>query len=175
MYSGVKISIIVAMAKNSRVIGRAGGILWHLSTDLKRFKELTLGHTVIVGRKTHESILRWLGKPLPNRKTIVLTKQWGWFTSGCLVAHSWEEALKLAEGEEEVFVIGGAEIYKLALPYTDTIHLTLVRADVVGDVFFPNFNALEWEWTDYEPRPKNEKNEYDFAWWRLERKYQKGE
>jgi len=175
MDMGIKISIIVAMAKNSKVIGQSGEVPWRLSADLKRFKELTLGHAVIVGRKTHESILKRLGKPLPNRKTIVLTRQQGRHAGGCLVAHSWKEALKLAEGEEEIFVIGGAEIYKLALPYTDTIHLTLVHADVAGDVFFQNFNALEWEWTDYEPRPKNEKNEYNFTWWRLKRKYRKGE
>ncbi|QQG42971.1 MAG: dihydrofolate reductase [Candidatus Giovannonibacteria bacterium] len=172
---GVKISIIVAMAENSGVIGKAGEIPWHLPTDLKRFKDLTLGHAVIVGRKTHESILKRIGKPLPNRKTIVLTRQRDWHTPECLIAHSWEEALKLAEGEKEVFVIGGAEIYKLALSHADTMYITLVLAEVDGDTFFPKWNADEWEYAEQKCVGADEKNEYDFLWWRLERKLRKGE
>lgn len=175
MDRGMKISIIVAMAENSMVIGRAGDIPWHLPTDLKRFKELTLGRTVIVGRKTHESILKRLGGPLPNRRTIVLTRQRDWCPAGCLVAHSWEEALKLAEGEEEVFVIGGAEIYKLALPHADTMHRTLVLAEVDGDTFFPKWDADEWEYAEEKHGAASKKDEYDFIWQRLERKYRKGE
>lgn len=165
------ISIIVAVAENW-IIGREGKLPWKLSEDLKRFQKLTEGHTVIMGRKTYESI----GRPLPKRTNIVITRKTGWKAEGCIIAHSLEEALELARKEsteDEIFVIGGAEIYKLALPHADTIYLTMVKAVVEGDTSFPALNPSEWEWTDYEQRHIiDEKNQYFFDWWRLKRKPQ---
>jgi len=165
------VSIIVAVAENW-IIGREGKLPWRLSDDMKRFKELTTGHAVVMGRKTYESI----GRPLPNRKNVVITRQIGWKAEGCLIAHSLEEALEFAKkesAEEEIFVIGGAEIYKLALIHADTIYLTMVKAVVEGDTSFPALNPSEWEWTDYEPHHAiDEKKQYFFDWWRLKRKPQ---
>lgn len=160
------ISIIAAVAENW-VIGREGKLPWELSSDFKRFKKLTEGHAVIMGRKTYESI----GKPLLKRTNIIITRKTDWKAEGCLVAHSLEEALKLAENEEKIFIIGGAEIYKLAITHADTIYLTMVKAVVNGDTSFPTLNPSEWEWTDYEPHHViDEKNQYFFDWWRLKRK-----
>ena len=134
----MRISIIVAMSRN-RVIGHRTRIPWHLSEDLKRFKQLTLGHTLIMGRVTYESI----GRPLPGRVTIVVSRQPGYRPDGVLTAHSVEEALGLAKSEE-VFIAGGAQIYESALPLADRILLTLVEADYEGDAFFPAIDPARW-------------------------------
>lgn len=138
MDSGVKLSIIAAVASN-RVIGRGGDLPWKLKDDMKRFKELTMGHTVIVGRKTHEAIVRRLGKLLPDRRTIVVTRNASYQTSGCEIAHSLKEALSKCKAGEEVFVIGGAELYQEALESAQKMYLTVVHANAEGDVFFPPF------------------------------------
>ncbi|RPH29378.1 MAG: dihydrofolate reductase [Bacteroidales bacterium] len=133
------ISIIVAVAENN-AIGYDNHLLWHISEDLKRFKNLTIGHHIIMGRKTYESV----GKPLPGRINIVISRQESYSVEGGLIAKSLEEALELAKQDSEVFIIGGAEIYKQALPITDKIYLTRVHAGLVGDAFFPELNLSEW-------------------------------
>ena len=143
-----RLSLIAALAKN-RVIGRGNTLPWHLPADLKRFKSLTLGHPVIMGRKTFESIVALLGKPLPGRDNIVISRSAGhpraaqWTGAQVRFAASLDEALRGITAEE-VFVIGGAEIYALALPVADRLHLTEILADVEGDAYFPKFARGEW-------------------------------
>lgn len=144
----MKLSLIVAAAKNN-VIGRNNELPWYLPQDLKYFKSVTLGKPVIMGRKTFESI----GKPLPGRTNIVVTRQPDWKFAGVLVAQGLAEALNVAQqfrGElhqlsEEVMVIGGAEIYRHALPLADRIYLTRVEAEINGDAFFPELPATTWK------------------------------
>ena len=135
----MKVSIIVAMSEN-RVIGRAGQMPWHISEDLKRFKRLTMGHHIVMGRKTFESI----GRPLPGRRSIVITRNPEYASEGVLIANDLDHALKLAKGDKEVFVIGGAKIYELGVERAQRLYLTLVHTEVVGDVFFPQVNWDEW-------------------------------
>ncbi len=161
------ISIIVATSKNG-VIGHANEIPWHLPRDLKHFSSTTKGHTVLMGRKTYESILKSLGKPLPERKNIILTTQKDFQASGCVVIHSWDEAAKIAEGED-VFVIGGAEVYKLALPFTDRLMLTVIDTVADGDVYF-TFDKDEWNLISEEFHQKDEKNKFDCTFYTYERK-----
>jgi dihydrofolate reductase len=133
-----RVSLIVAMAKN-RVIGANGRLPWHLSSDLKRFKALTMGHHIIMGRKTFESI----GRLLPGRTTIVITRNPGWKFEGAVVADSLQRALDLASGDSEVFVIGGQEVFREALPLADRIYLTEIDRDFEGDTFFPEL-LFQW-------------------------------
>jgi dihydrofolate reductase len=140
------ISLVAAMARN-RVIGTGNGLPWHLPADLKRFKRLTMGAPVIMGRKTHESI----GKALPGRRNIVVTRQAGANWAGCEVTASLDAALALAGDAPEVFVIGGAELYALALPRADRLYLTLLDADYAGDTFFPAVDPADWRETAREP------------------------
>jgi len=137
----MKISIIVAMDEN-RGIGIKNKLPWHLPKDLKRFRNLTLGHHVIMGRKTYENI----GRPLQCRGNIILTYNQNFQAEGCIIVHTPEEALFLAEeyGDDEVFVIGGAEIYTLFLLKADRIYLTIVQTVVEADTFFPRINKTEW-------------------------------
>jgi len=136
----MKISIIAAVAKNG-AIGRSGKLLWSLPDDLKNFKKITSGRIVIMGRKTYESI----GRPLPNRQNVVVTSQKKYKALGCLVVNSIEDALNyVREVSQEVFVIGGGEIYKQALPYTDKMYLTIVDCKPKADTFFPKFDKSEW-------------------------------
>jgi dihydrofolate reductase len=163
----VIISLIVAMDRK-RGIGKAGKLPWHLSSDLKRFRELTMGHHVIVGRKTYESI----GKPLPGRQMIVVTRNSHFTPEGCLVGGSVTEAIELARsrGESEVFVIGGAEIYTQALDRADRIYLTQVHAEVDADTFFPELEASAWTETDSAHHPADDRNQYSFTFKLLERR-----
>lgn len=133
-----KISIIVALGHN-RVIGKDGKIPWHVSEDLKRFKRLTTGHAVVMGRKTYESI----GKPLPNRTNIVITRGVS-SPAGCIAVHSLDEALARAREVEkdEIFVIGGGEIYRQAIGLADKLYLTVVHKEFEGDAFFPDYSAF---------------------------------
>lgn len=161
------ISLIVAMDE-MRGIGKAGKLPWRLSSDLKRFKELTMGHHLIVGRKTFESI----GKPLPGRQMIVVTRNAGFKSEGCLVAGSVQDAFSLAQGrgETEVFVIGGAEIYAQALGVADRVYLTLVHAEVNADTFFPVLHDEGWIEMESWYQPADEKNQHAFTFKLLERK-----
>lgn len=151
------ISVIVAVADNG-VIGDKNALLWHISEDLKRFKSLTSGHPIVMGRKTWES----LGRPLPNRTNVVITHQ-PIQIEGCTVVHSLDEALKLFSAEEEVFVIGGAQIYAEAMPLADKFYLTRVLHSYEGDTRFPVWNELEWQLVDSESFAQGEKYSYPFA------------
>lgn len=166
----MKISIIAAMGTN-RGLGFGNKLPWYLPDDLKRFKKLTDGHAVVMGRKTHESI----GRPLPNRRNIVVTRNRGYKAEGCLVVGSMEEAIRAAENnatdnDDEIFVIGGAEIYALALPVASRMYLTFVDANVPADVFFPKFDEREWRIVSTENHDQDEKHPYAFVWNVYERK-----
>ena len=153
------IALVVAMAEN-RVIGKENKLIWHLPADLKFFKNLTTGHPIIMGRKTYESI----GKPLPNRTNIIITRQADFTAEGCLVAHSLTEALMMAQQlDSDIFVIGGAEIYKQAMFLADTIYLTEVHHTFEGDTFFPEIDSVLWHETSREEHKADEKNPYDHA------------
>lgn len=154
------ISIIVAVSEND-VIGRHGDLPWRLKTDLQRFRQLTVGHAVIAGRRTHESILRRLGKPLPDRRTVVLSRAPGYMAPGCEVVTTWEDALERVKDEDEVFVIGGEEVYRLALPHADRLYLTRVHTVVPGDAFFPSFDRKAWKAVRQEYHPHDQENEFD--------------
>ena len=152
------VSLIVAMDEQ-RGIGLQGGLPWHLSSDLKRFKSLTTGHHMIMGRKTYQSI----GRLLPDRTTIVVTRTNRYSPQGCLVAHSFEEALEIAEhnGEDEVFVIGGGELFDLAMPFADRIYLTIVHTITRADVFFPEYQPEDWQSSTPEFVAAGLKDDYD--------------
>ena len=140
------ISLVAAMARN-RVIGAGNRLPWHLPEDLKHFKRLTMGAPVIMGRKTHESI----GKALPGRRNIVVTRRRGAHWDGCEAASSLDAALALAGDAPEAFVIGGAELYRLALPRADRLYLTLLDAAYAGDTLFPEFDPADWRESAREP------------------------
>ena len=154
----MKLSIIVAISEN-HVIGRDGGLPWHLSADLKNFKRLTMGHPIIMGRKTYDSI----GRPLPGRTSIVITRQDSYQPDGVETVGTIADALKRAEPSDEAFVIGGAEIYRLALPLADRLYVTRVHATVEGDVMFPELDPTEWQLQSAEPHKADEQNDFDFA------------
>lgn len=163
MDSGVKIVIVAAVADNG-VIGRGSEIPWRLKNDLAHFKNLTrLLGTVIVGRKTHEGIIKRLGRPLPDRRTIVVTRQAGYQAPGCEVASSLEEALECVKDAEAVAVIGGAELYREALPKASEIFLTRVHGSPEGDVFFPPLNSAEWQCRDAYRIQETPDEDNDFA------------
>ena len=139
-------SALVAMAKN-RVIGRDNTLPWRLSADLQRFKRLTMGHTLVMGRKTYES----LGRPLPGRRMVVITRQPDFRPEGVQVVHSLEEALAAAPADEqELFIGGGAEIYRQAMPLTDRLYLTVIERDVEGDAHFPELDLSGWTLVEEE-------------------------
>lgn len=133
------ISIIVAIARNG-VIGNDNRLLWHIPEDLKRFKSLTTGHPVIMGRKTFESI----GRPLPRRRNIVITRQKDFAPEGCETAHSLEEAIGMCDPRQELFIIGGEQIYRQALPLAGRLYLTLLEKEYEGDTFFPEIDFNQW-------------------------------
>ncbi len=154
----MSIAMIAAMDRN-RVIGIENKMPWHLPAEMAFFKRTTTGKTVLMGRKTFDS----LKGPLPNRRNVILSKQEGLLIDGCEVVHSVEEALK-RYGDEELMVMGGAEIYRLLLPYADTIYLTDVEVTLeIGDAFFPSMPASEWKEVASEYREKDEKNMYSFT------------
>lgn len=161
------ISFIVAIAENG-VIGDKNGLPWYLPADLKHFSAVTKPHTVIMGRKTYESIVARLGKPLPDRTNVVITRQKGLELPGCVVVNSVEEAL--AQSGEEKFVIGGEEVFRLFLPYADKLIITHIHASVTGDAKFPEYNPSEWVETSREDHVKDEKNQYDYSFVVYERK-----
>ena len=160
----MKISIIVAAARNN-VIGRDGELPWRLPEDLKRFKQLTSGKPVIMGRLTYESI----GKPLPDRKNIVLSTRNGLKIDGCDVVDTPDAAIRLAGGAEEVMVIGGGGVYSQMLPMADRIYMTRINATVDGDTFFPEINDNEWQVVDRVDFPEDESRQFDFSFVTLDR------
>lgn len=141
----MKISIIVAISANN-VIGINGGLPWHLPEDLKRFREVTMGKPIIMGRVTFESI----GRPLPGRENVVLTRESGYVAEGCTVVGTIEAAVELASEAEEIMVIGGGEIYRQFLAITDQIYLTRVQAEIKGDTTFPEIDMSEWKEVSHE-------------------------
>ena len=161
------VSLIAAVAKNG-AIGNKGKIPWRLSDDMKYFATVTNGHTVIMGRKTYESILKHLGKPLPNRTNIVVTKQEDFNAPSCIIAGNLNAAFKAALNEK-IFVIGGSQIYETALPFADKLYITHVDADIEGDVFFPKIDAKEWAKTGEDCHTKDDKNDYNYCFTIYER------
>lgn len=161
------VSIIAAMDRK-RGIGIDNNLPWRLSADLKRFRDLTMGRHIIVGRKTFESI----GRPLPGRRMIVVTRDRNYKTDGCDVAHSVEDATRLARerGESEVFICGGAEIYAQSIEIADRMYLTLVDAEVAADTFFPEFDERGWSEQECFYQPADEKNQYPFTFKMLVRR-----
>ncbi len=141
-------------------IGFENQLLWHLPKDLKHFKDITSGHPVIMGRKTYESI----GKPLPNRTNIVVSKRNDWFEEGILIVGSIKEAIKFAKKiDEEIFIIGGGKIYEQTMDVVDRLEITRVKADFTADTFFPEIDLNVWKKVNEECHEKDEKNQYDFC------------
>jgi len=161
----MKCSIIVAMSEN-RVIGRDNQLPWRLPADLKRLKSLTMGHHLLLGRKTFESI----GRPLPGRKMVVITRQSDFSSPGIQVAHSLGGALDLAQGDDEVFVGGGAGIYQEALALADRIYLTVLHQEFEGDTLFPAYDSSDWCVTEREAHGPDQKNPYDYTFLTLDRR-----
>jgi dihydrofolate reductase len=163
----MKITLIAALSTNN-VIGRDNQVPWRQSADMKRYKALTMGHYLLTGRKTYESV----GKPLPGRTTVVITRDPDYRAEGVLVAHSLDEAVRLAEaaGEDEAFINGGAEIYRQSLHRADRMQLTRIHAEIDGDTWFPEFDDVaEWRLVDSEHFDADEKNEYPYTFLLYER------
>ena len=154
------LSAIVATAKNG-IIGKDNEIPWYLPADFAYFKRITLNHHIIMGRNCYESI----GRPLPKRTNIIVTRNPFYIATGCITVHSITEGVKIAKqnGETEAFIIGGGEIYKQTMQLLDKIYLTEVDLDTEGDVFFPEFNPAEWHLISEEKHEKDEKNEWDYT------------
>lgn len=154
------LSLIAAVANNN-VIGNDNKLIWHMPADLKRFKKTTMGHSILMGRKTWESI----GKPLKGRQNLVLTRKEFFLAEGCEVVHSIDQAIKKTKHEKEVFVIGGSDIYEqcIDLFYTRRMYITRIYANFDGDAFFPDIDEEQWELEDMEEFDADEKNKYPYA------------
>lgn len=159
------ISMIVAVAKNL-AIGKNNELLWHIPADLKRFKAITTGHTVIMGRNTFLSLPN---RPLPNRRNLVISDIIGESLPGCELVYSIEEALEKCNHDEECFIIGGASVYRQCLPYTRRLYLTQVHKEFDGDVFFPKLDFSEWKLVSEETFPPTEKHDFSYSNLILER------
>lgn len=163
------LSIIAALGHN-RAIGYQNQLPWRLPADLQRFKQLTMGHHILMGRKTFESI----GRPLPGRTSVIITRQPEYKAEGCLIAHSLDEAIALAtsRGEQEAFVIGGADIYAQALSRADRMYLTLVEAEPEADAFFPVFDESDWKSSDEVVFMADEKHKHAMRFVTLQKRSQ---
>lgn len=159
------VSAIVAAADNN-AIGKDNKLLWHLPNDLRFFKRTTSGHTVIMGRKTYESV----GMPLPNRRNLVITRQEDYVLENAEVVHSLGEALTHCANEEEVFIVGGAEIYRQALPRTGRVYLTRVHADLPGDTYFPDLDENDWMLVSADKHDPDERHAYGYTFEVYERR-----
>jgi dihydrofolate reductase len=159
------LTIIAAVAKNN-ALGKNNDLIWHLPADLKRFKEITLGHHIIMGRKTFES----LGKPLPNRTTIIITRNPDYVVPGCIVVNELEEAIEAAAKDENPFILGGAEIYKQAMSFADILDLTLVHEAFEGDAFFPVIDMSKWTEMSHQNFKADKKNKYDYSFVQYKKK-----
>ena len=155
--------MIAAIGARTRVLGKDNDLVWRIPADLKRFKELTTGHPIIMGRKTYESI----GRPLPDRTNIIITRDTAYAAEGCVVVHSLDEALSygLRTDDSELFIIGGGQIYEQALPHTDRLYLTLIDDDTPGDVHFPDYSAF----TKVVSEEKGEHAGLAYTWITLEK------
>ena len=160
------ITLIAAIAKNN-ALGKDNDLIWHLPADLKRFKKVTTGHPILMGRNTFESI----GKPLPNRTSIIITRNNNYFIDGCLIANSIEQAIELVEGND-AFIIGGAQIYKEALEQNlvDRLDITVLHHEFEADAFFPKIDMNIWKEVAREEFKADEKNKYDYSFVSYERK-----
>lgn len=159
------ITLIAAAAENN-ALGKDNAMLWHLPDDFKRFKAITTGHHIIMGRKTFESF----PKPLPNRTHVIITRQKKYAPEGCIVVDSMENAIAACPKDEDIFIIGGGEIYNLGMPFADTIELTRVHDSFEADAFFPEIDRNEWELISEEYRPADEKHKVDFSFQTFARK-----
>ncbi|MBT4412635.1 MAG: dihydrofolate reductase [Polaribacter sp.] len=161
------ITIIAAIAKNN-ALGKDNDLIWYLPGDLKRFKKTTTGHHILMGRNTFESI----GKPLPNRTSIIITRNEKYLKDGCLVANSLEEAVELAKEDDQIFIIGGAQVYKYAMENNigDTLDITLVHHEFEADVFFPEIDPEIWKEVAREDFKADEKNKFDYSFLRFQKR-----
>ncbi|MGK0453695.1 MAG: dihydrofolate reductase [Paraglaciecola sp.] len=163
---GTMITIIAAIAQNN-ALGKNNDLIWHIPADLKRFKERTTGHYILMGRNTFESI----GRPLPNRTTVIITRNKNYFKEGCLIAHSLEQALEMAKEEEQVFIIGGAQVYENTIENdrADVLDITLVHQEFEADVFFPEIDLNLWIEVAREDFEADEKNKLAYSFVRYEK------
>ena len=154
------ITVIAAIAANN-ALGKDNDLIWHLPADLKRFKKVTTGHYILMGRNTFESI----GRPLPNRTTIIITRNKNYFKEGCLIANSLEQAIEMAKSAAQIFIIGGAQIYKetMAKEIAAQLDITLVHHNFEADVFFPEIDTKIWKEAAREDFKADEKNDYDYS------------
>lgn len=161
------ITLIAAIAQNN-ALGKNNDLIWHLPADLKHFRQLTTGHHIIMGRKTYESI----GKPLPNRTTIIVTRNKEYFQEGCLTASSLEEAIEICKNEKTVCIVGGEQIYRQALEnnLVDSLEITLVHHEFDADAFFPKIDITIWEEISREDFKADEKNKYDYSFLKYQKK-----
>ena len=150
---------IIAAASENNALGKNNDLLWHLPDDFKRFKTLTTGHHIIMGRKTFESF----PKQLPNRTHVIITRNQDYQPEGCIVVNSLEEALQFCRNQEETYIIGGGEIYKQSMDIADKIELTRVHTIIDADTFFPEINPEQWNLTTEDHHPKDDKHLYSFS------------
>lgn len=160
-----RVALVAAMGEG-RVIGRGNRLPWHLPADLRHFRQLTLDKTIVMGRKTWES----LPGPLPRRRHVVVTRDSAYEAPGCEIATSVEAALRLAGNEDEILVIGGAELYRVTLPYAQRLYLTLIHADFDGDTWFPDWDPADWTETFRDEHAADAQNPYGFAFVVLDRR-----
>jgi dihydrofolate reductase len=158
-------TIIAAIAANN-ALGKDNDLIWHLPADLVRFRKRTTGHHIIMGRNTYESI----GKPLPNRTTVIITRNQQYRAPGCVVVHSMREALAIARNDAQPFIIGGAQIYEEAILFADQLDITEVHAEFEADVFFPKIDENLWKETKREKFSSDKKNHYNYSFVRYVRK-----
>lgn len=160
------ITIIAAIAKNN-ALGKNNDLIWHLPADLKRFKKVTTGHHILMGRNTFESI----GRPLPNRTTIIITKNENYVQEGCLIANSVEQAIEMAHEDDQIFIIGGAQVYEYAMKhdFADALDITLVHHEFDADVYFPEIDSSIWKRVEREDFIADEKNKFDYSFIRYKK------
>lgn len=151
--------ILIAAVAENLALGKNNDLIWHLPNDFKRFKEITSGHHIIMGRKTFESF----PKPLPNRTHVIITRQKSYIPEGCIVVDSIERAIEVCPKDAPVYVIGGGEIYSLALPYADQLDITRVHNNFEADTFFPEINPEKWKLLHSEKHSKDERHLYDYS------------
>lgn len=159
------LSIIVAMDKN-RVIGKDNDLPWRLSADLQHFKKITMGKPIVMGRKTYDSI----GRPLPGRENIILTRDSSFKAEGCTIMHSLDEIFEYCEDQEEIMIMGGATLYEVTLKLANKLYITEVHAEVEGDTWFPEIDFNNWTETSREDYKADEKNDFNFSFVQFERK-----
>ena len=159
--------IIIAATAENNALGKNNDLIWHLPADLKRFKKVTTGHHILMGRNTFESI----GRPLPNRTTIIITKNENYVQEGCLIANSVEQAIEMAHEDDQIFIIGGAQVYEYAMKhdFADALDITLVHHEFDADVYFPDIDPSIWKRVEREDFIADEKNKFDYSFIRYKK------